>query len=89
MGNIYAGSMNGDYSGNVAINLSELNSARNTDVYISGADEPYVNLDDIFNLTEPDAPRPNAGHTISGDVNVTIKNCNIINIDGNDKNGYS
>ena len=81
MGNIYAGSMNGDYSGNVSINLSELNSARNTDVYISGADEPYVDLDDIFNLTEPDAPRPNAGHTISGDVNVTIKNCNIINIE--------
>ena len=76
-GNIYAGALNGDYTGNVTINMSGLMSSRNTDVHISGADEPYVNLDDMFNLEEPAAPTANANHTITGTVNVEIKNCNI------------
>ena len=84
-GNIYAGSLNGDFAGSVTINLTGLNSARNTNVYISGADEPYVNLDDLFNLTEPPAPTVNKAHTISGKVNITAKDCNISLIEQADK----
>lgn len=80
-GNIYAGSLNGDYTGNVTIFLTSLKSASNSSVNVSGADEPYVNLDDLFNLEEPAAPTANKNHTISGNVNITMSNCNITKIE--------
>lgn len=79
-GNIYAGSLNGDYTGNVAISLTNLKFASNVSVNISGADEPYVNLDDLFNLEEPAPPTANKNYTISGNVNITMTDCNITKI---------
>ena len=76
-GNIYLGALNGDFSGSVTVNLTNMTSARNTEIYISGADEPYVNLDDLFSLTEPAAPSVNINHTISGNATITIKECNV------------
>ena len=79
-GNIYAGSLNGDFAGGVTLNLSNMSNSRNTNIYISGANEPYVNLDDLFNLEEPAAPTVNANHTISGAVNINIADCNFSNV---------
>lgn len=76
-GNIYAGAMNGVYSGNVTISLTNLKAASNMVVYASGANETYVNVDDFFNLEEPAPPAPNKNYTILGNVNITIDNCNV------------
>ncbi len=76
-GNIYAGAMNGKYSGNVTISLTNLKSASNMVVNASGADETYVNVDDFFNLDEPAPPTANRNYTISGNVNISVNDCNI------------
>lgn len=80
-GNIYAGSMNGVYSGNVTISLTNLKAASNMVVYASGASETYVNVDDFFNLEEPVPPTANKNYTISGNVNITVNDCNICQIE--------
>ncbi len=81
-GNIYAGAMNGDFNGNVDIELSNLNYSSEMTVNVSGADETYVNVDDFFNLEEPAPPTVNSNHSISGNVNITMSGTNIKYING-------
>lgn len=80
-GNVYAGAMNGVYTGNVTISLTNLKSAGNMVINASGADETYVNVDDFFNLEEPAPPTANKNYTISGNVNIVVDNCNISKIE--------
>lgn len=81
-GNIYAGAMNGDFNGDVDIELSNLNYSSEMTVNVSGADETYVNVDDFFNLEEPAPPTVNPNHSISGNVNITMSGTNIKYING-------
>ena len=81
-GNIYAGSMNGDFSGDIDIELSNLNYSSEMTVNVSGADETYVNVDDFFNLEEPAPPTVNPNHSISGNVNISMSDTNIKYING-------
>lgn len=82
-GNIYAGSINGNFSGTSSIDIG--NIAANSllgNIYSCGADETPIG-DDFFNQEEPPAPTPNPhAYKVTGKVNVTINKAPVQTIDG-------
>ena len=73
LGNIYAGAMNGNYDGNTQIVLEHVSGTQNGEIYASGAKEPYVNLDSLFDMQEPDPPAANESYSVSGNVEISLK----------------
>ena len=82
LGNIYAGAMNGAYDGSTDIVMEHVEETQNGEVYASGAKEPYVNLDSWFDIKEPDAPTAGADYTVSGNVTITLTDCDTRNVYG-------
>lgn len=74
-GNIYAGGMNGAYTGNVTIELQDVSSTSVNEIYACGATEPDVNRDQFFDFGEPDYPAAQAElYPVSGTVDITLEN---------------
>ena len=57
LGNIYAGGMNAGQNGSVAIGITGSKNIELGDVYACGAQEPDLDLDNMFDLTEPPDPQ--------------------------------
>ncbi len=83
-GNIYAGSLNGDFDGNVDITITAgeaMNLAGN--IYASGADETRITTDDWFDINEePKPPAANNNYEVSGRVNLSMNGIRARYIDG-------
>lgn len=83
-GNIYAGSLNSDFDGNVDITITAgeaMNLAGN--IYASGADETRITTDDWFDINEePKPPAANNNYEVSGRVNLSMNGIRARYIDG-------
>lgn len=74
LGNIYAGSMNAGHTGDVSISVEGANRMTIGDVYACGAHEPYINLGNWFDISEPPDPDCDENLTLSGDAEITLVN---------------
>lgn len=82
-GNIYAGSLNGTFNGNVFLNIQNTKSARIGDIFASGASEVEFNRDNWFDFGEPPTPMAEAElYPVSGKVNITLNNASAKKIEG-------
>lgn len=71
--NIYAGSMNTAYNGDVTITVNGVTGNSIGACYGASAVEAAVDRNDWFDLTEPDAPAPQfANGSVNGDVTFNI-----------------
>lgn len=75
LGNIYAGSMNGPFNGDVEISVARKDKSKKLEIGSikgSGALEAYV-TGNFFDLIEPDAPAENAERfPVNGNVSITL-----------------
>ena len=91
-GNIHGGGMNGAYTGNAQINIT--NSTVGA-IYGSGAKEAEFNRDNWFDTTEPPVPVVNAAYTVNGSVNITVDGASTaggaytVSVNGNGSNDTS
>lgn len=82
-GNLYAGSINGPFEGNVSICVEDAKGAVIGEVYGSGAKEAEYDRDNWFDLEEPPAPVPDSAlYPVNGKVQVTIQNAPVRTVDG-------
>ncbi len=82
-GNIYAGSINGEYNGDTSICIQNTKNANLGDIYASGAKENYYDKDNWFDFTEPLPPHPDGNlYPVSGKVDIVLDNASIANVDG-------
>jgi hypothetical protein len=86
IGNVYGGSLNGGYKGNVDIDLKDKMTIG--DVYACGAQEPTWVDNNWFDLTEPALPeaKPNSD-TVSGKVDISLNNASVTTVDGSGAQG--
>lgn len=81
-GNIYAGSMNGSYTGNVSISIEQKQNLEGT-IYGSGAKEPELQDNNWFDMTEPPAPEADAVHyPVNGNVDIQLSDISVRTIEG-------
>ena len=91
-GHIHGGGMNGTYTGNAQINIT--NSTVGA-IYGSGAKEAEFNRDGWFDTTEPPVPEVNAAYLVTGPVQVTVDGASTaggtytVSVDGNGSGGTS
>jgi len=72
-GNLYAGSINGGYTGDVTIVLKDMDYSDINAIYASGARDAEVDVDNWFDMTEAPYPEVDAmSYMVSGQVNVTL-----------------
>ncbi len=82
-GNVYAGGMNGGYTGDVIIELESVGTTSVSEIYACGATEPYVNTDNFFDFTEPDYPTANpTQYPVVGEVKVSMEEAGILYVYG-------
>lgn len=74
LGNIYAGGMNAGQNGSVAIGITGSKNIELGDVYACGAQEPDLDLDNMFDLTEPPDPQYDLSLAVTGEVAVKLNN---------------
>jgi len=75
LGNIYAGGMNAVHTGDVSVSVVGANNMIVGGVYACGAYEPYINLNDWFDMSEPPEPEYDAENLIiSGAAEITLNN---------------
>lgn len=81
-GNIYAGSMNGSYTGNASISIENKQSLEGT-IYGSGAKEPELQDNNWFDMTEPPAPEADAdSYPVDGNVDINLADISVRTIEG-------
>lgn len=81
-GNIYAGSMNGAYSGNVSISIESRQNLEGT-IYGSGAKEPELQDNNWFDMTEPPAPEADAAsYPVNGNTDIQLADISVRAIEG-------
>ncbi len=82
-GNIYAGSINGSYYGDVDIHVQNTKQKMSVNVYGCGAKEAEFDRDDFFSGEEPPSPSADpAAYTVGGRVNVKLEKTFIMSVDG-------
>ena len=83
IGNIYAGSINGSWDGNVSIQTKNLSNEQIGEIYGSGAQEAQFDRDNWFDLEEPPAPVADASvYPVEGQVCISIEDTSTTQIDG-------
>lgn len=81
-GNIYAGSMNGSYTGEALISIENKQSLEGT-IYGSGAKEPELQDNNWFDMTEPPAPEADADrYPVDGNVDINLADISVRTIEG-------
>lgn len=83
LGCIYAGGLNAGYNGNVSITINGANGMKTGNLYSCGATEAYVDRDNWFGITDPDAPFANpVFYPVTGNVLWTLDNISGKTLDG-------
>jgi len=72
-GKVFAGSMNHKYVGNATIQIDQTGSIDLVSIHSCGADETIIPPNSMFDFTEPAPPKENADYTVSGTVNIELK----------------
>ena len=91
-GNIHGGGMNGTYTGNAQINIT--NSTVGA-IYGSGAKEAEFNRDGWFDTTEPPVPEVDADYSVTGPVKIAVDGASTaggaytVSVNGNGSNDTS
>ena len=88
-GNIYAGSINGDFDKDVEIDVDDVTGKNIGKVYSCGAEEGYYNSDNSLDPNnEPTAPTENSAvYGVTGNVDINLNNSSLYEIDGDCGNG--
>lgn len=83
-GNIYAGSINGIFAGDVDIEISGIPGSSVGNIYSCGAKEGYYNSDNFLDpYNAPDAPVANPSvYPVTGNVSIDLNDSSIRSIEG-------
>ena len=82
-GNIYAGSINGNYYGDASIHVQNTATKMRVNVYGCGAKEAEFDRDDFMNMAEPPSPSADPDkYTVGGKVSVILEKTYIPAVDG-------
>jgi len=83
-GNIYAGSINGGFTGNVDIEINGVSGSSISNIYSCGAKEGYYNSENFLDpYNEPDEPIANPfSYHVTGNILIDLTDSAICSIDG-------
>ena len=82
-GNLYAGSINGNFAGNAVISVKDAKGATIGEIYASGAAEAVYDRDNWFDMEEPPEPEADAEkYQVTGAVQVLYEKASLKKIDG-------
>ena len=88
-GNIYCGSMDDEWNNNSSVLIQNTSINEIGKIYGSGAEKGYYNRDNFFSGVEPEAPAADdIAFPTNGDVNISLVDAGITEIDGAVRNGY-
>lgn len=82
-GNVYGGSLNGPFTGDVSITVESSRGMKIGEIYACGAAEPDFNRNDWFNFEEIAPPTADAvSFPVDGRVDILVKSSSVRNLDG-------
>lgn len=82
LGNIYAGGLNVGQDGDTAISIAGSKNITIGNVYACGAEEPNLDLDNMFDVTEPPDPRYDPAFSVNGKVAVRLDDASVRKVVG-------